>query len=111
MVGRATQFFQESSPSVGPEDSLQRLSSALDFDALDDESNRNMTADQLYDIVDKDGDGTITRGEFTNMYGVLKKHVHTELVKERSFHARADVAEQTASRNRRRNSGATMAQC
>ena len=75
-----------------------RLSSALDFDALDEASKSGgLTADQLYDAVDRDGDGRITRGEFQNMFGILKKHVHTELVKERQTTLRANQAEGKAS--------------
>ena len=88
----------EAKPAERNSRSTARLSSALDFDALDEASKSGgLTADELYDAVDRDGDGRISRGEFQNMFGVLKKHVHSELVKERQTTMRADQAEGKAS--------------
>ena len=77
------------------------LSIALDFDALDENGDSRLTADQLFDAVDeKNHDGSISRGELQiNVFGeLLKKHVHSELVvKERETTMRADKAAVKAS--------------
>ena len=93
----------EAKPAERNSRSTARLSSALDFDALDEASKSGgLTADELYDAVDKNHDGSISRGEFQNMFGVLKKHVHTELVKERQTTLRANQAENKAAATTRR---------
>ena len=100
-MSKKTTLFETAENEAKPADRNSRdvrLSSALDFDALDEASKMGgMTADELYDTVDRDGDGRISRGEFQNMFGVLKKHVHSELVKERQTTMRADQAEGKAS--------------
>ena len=95
--------FEPAEETTASRNTRSELSTALDFDALDEDGDSRLTADQLYDAVDKKNhDGSISRGEFQNMFGVLKKHVHMELVKERQTTMRADQAENKAAATTRR---------
>ena len=93
--------FEPAEETTASRNTRSELSIALDFDALDENGDSRLTADQLYDAVDKKNhDGSMSRGELVqNMFGeLLKKHVHSELVvKERQTTMRADKAAVKAS--------------
>ena len=88
--------FEPAEETTASRNTRSELSTALNVDALDEDGDSRLTADQLFDAVDKKNhDGSISSGELQmNVFGeLLKKHVDSELVvKERQTTMRADKA-------------------
>ena len=69
-----------------------RESTAAMQDELDHIDTSNQASDALWNLIDKDGSGSISRQEFAKMYAVLRGHVVNEHEQTRSLKSEAAKA-------------------